>query len=146
MRTRICASLTCANDRCVHRSHAHQSIPSDDLCISICYFRIESSKRRNDQQARWPTGKPPLTAYVYTRTKRPIGSCAELRAVMNAYSSPRPALAMLTHPKTPTGRGCNPPDQKRVLMYAEREKLTRRPRKTRRTVRPVPGLLTRLRH
>ena len=45
---------------CAHHSYAQQSIPSDDLCISICYFWIESSKRRNDQQARWPTGKPLL--------------------------------------------------------------------------------------
>ena len=45
--------------RCVRRTRAHQSIPTDDLCISICYFWIEHSKRRNDQQAEWPTGKAP---------------------------------------------------------------------------------------
>ena len=28
---------------CAHHSYAQQSIPSDDLCISICYFWIESS-------------------------------------------------------------------------------------------------------
>ena len=68
MRTRICSSLTCASITCI----AHMRIDQYRSTIYVSQSVIFGSNTRSGATPSRPNGlpeKPPLTAYVYTRTK-----------------------------------------------------------------------------
>ena len=136
----MCTSLSRASLECASSDVyvAHARINQYRLTICVSQSVIFGSNTPSGATTSRPNGlpeKPPLTAYVYTRTKWPIGSCAALSSsILICLPAVGPSKANASSKRASTDRGCNPPDQKRVLMYAEREKLTRRPRKTQRTV------------